>query len=201
MNRIVGGLVVFTLAGLALFGLGPEAGTGRPEVKKMFNDMIDRTKLPAEAHEALGLLVGDFATVSEVHVDPPPAEPMVARAHTTGKWILNGLFVEVNAAADADEAMKGERMLVYGYDPIAKKYTLWQIESGNMTATEARGDYDSAAKTLTFEGERDMGQRGKLALRWTIRAEPDGSLDQKITVRAPGAEQFTEFVHVTHRRK
>lgn len=170
------------------------------DMKAMFNANTARARLPAETHEALSALVGEFSTQSEVHLAPAPAEPMRAHATTVGRWIMGELFVQVNGAADADEELKGERQTIYGYDPGAKTYTMWQVESGNLTATTATGYYDAATRTFTFEGERELGPRGKAAILWVIGVQPDGSLKQSIKLKQ-GDGAPSEFVAVTHTRR
>lgn len=187
------------LAGAAVLAQehAPKPPPTQSEMKKLFNDNTAQAKLPADVHAALSAFVGEFTTQSEARVVPPPAEPMRAHAHTSGKWIMGDLFVQVNAAADPDEELKGQRQIIYGYDPAAKKYTMWQIESGQYTATSAVGDYDAATRTFTFEGERTMGALGKIGILWTIAVQEDGALKQAIKLKA-AAGAAVEFVTVTH---
>src|SRR5437016_2898656 len=116
-------LLIGAVLAAAAFALEQPDGAAKPGMmKQMLNKNTAQAKLPAQVHDALAQLVGEFATVSEVHLAPPPAEPMVARADTSGRWVMGGLFVQVKSAAAEDEELKGERMIVYGYDPAAKKY-------------------------------------------------------------------------------
>ncbi len=198
---LCGGLIAVAAVTLAQPPAPPKAAPSQSDMKKMFNDNTARARLPAPAHEALSQLVGEFTTVSEVHLAPPPAEPMKAHATTIGTWSMGELFVQTSAASDPDEELKRERLVIYGFDPQTAKYTMWQIESGNLTATSAIGDYDAPTRTFTFEGERELGPRGKAAILWTISVQTDGTLKQSIKLKAPGAEKFNEFVNVTHTRK
>ena len=53
-----------------------------------------------------------------------------------------------------DEELKGERMNVYGYDPAAKKFTLWGIETFGLDLVLrdgrlGRGDEDVHVSTAS----------------------------------------------------
>src|SRR4051794_21781634 len=89
------------------------------QMKRRFLEMVQRTSAPTEQHRALAALVGDFDEATEVPLGP--GEPMRARGVSHGRWVMGGRFVEVDGAAAPDEPLKGERMVVYGYDPAAKK--------------------------------------------------------------------------------
>ncbi|MGH7242623.1 MAG: DUF1579 family protein [Phycisphaerales bacterium] len=201
-SNVVRALLLAAAGGGVLFAATarePAPENPQHEMKQMFNAAVARAKLPPEVKAALGSFVGEFATVSEVHVSP--TDPMVAHATSSGKWIMGDLFVQINASSDADEELKGERMIVYGYDPAAKKYTMWQIETGNLVATTATGTFDGATKTFTFNGERELGPRGTAAVQWIIAVQPDGSLKQSLKLKPKDQAEFTEFVTVVHTKK
>lgn len=166
------------------------------EMKKSFNAATQKVRLPQEVHDALSAFVGKFDIASEVQLAPPPAEPLKAKGVSTNKWIMGGLFVEASSTATADEELKGDRLIVYGYDSQLKKFTMWQVESGSPTAATALGDYDSASKTFTFDGEKDMGPVKKAPVTWVIHVEDDGTLKQVIKVKSPSGPP-REFVKVT----
>jgi hypothetical protein len=172
----------------------PSTGTGASadEMKRRFAEMVRRTSSPTEQHKALQPLVGEFDEAAEVRLGP--GEPMRARAVAHGRWIMDGRFVEVDSESAPDETLKGQRMVVYGYDPAAHKYTLWQVESASLTASTATGDYDAASRTFTFDGVR--GDPNQPAFRWRIKLEDDGSITQTVEMKRPGAQEFSELVKV-----
>jgi hypothetical protein len=175
----------------------PTDDAANAEMKRRFMDMVQRTSAPTEQHKMLAPLAGDFDVATEVHLGP--GEPMRARGVGHGHWIMGGRFVQLDETAAPDEPLKGERMVIYGYDPAAQKYTMWQIESASLTASSATGDYDPASKTFTFEGNR--GESNKPAFRWRVKIEDDGSITQTIEMKRPGAQEFAEFVKVRRTRR
>src|SRR5580765_1385550 len=87
----------------------------------------------SDAHKALAAFVGEFDQHTEVRMGP--GEPQKFHSTGTGAWILGGQFVQVTSRSAPDEKQQGERMLIYGYDPQSKKYTLANYETGAMVAT------------------------------------------------------------------
>jgi hypothetical protein len=135
----------------------------------------------------------------DVHLGP--GEPMRVRGVSSGKWIMGGRFVRFEVTAAPDEPLKGDRLLVYGYDPAAKKYSMWQVESSSLTATSATGDYDAATKTFTFDGAHDRPGSPPMAFRWVLKIADDGSMTQTIQMKPPGANDFAEFVQLHRTRR
>jgi len=193
-------LIAFVAATARALQHEPKSGSAQSDIKKAFNAATKKAKLPKEVHDALSAFVGEFDTASEVQLAPPPAEPLKARGITKAKWIMGGLFVQAGSSEAKDEELKGDRIIIYGYDPGAQKYTMWQIESGNPLATSAIGDYDANSRTFSFEGEKDMGPVKKAPVTWTIHVEDDGTLKQVIKIKSPSGPD-REFVRVTHTPK
>ena len=164
------------------------------DMKQQLAAMAEAASAPTDAHRALAMLVGRFDEITEVRMGP--GEPMRAHSVCTAQWVMGGRFVRLESSAAPDEELKGDRLVVYGYDPAAKKYTLWNVESGSLTAVTALGDYDSTSKTLTFVGERDQSGVGKVPMRWVLRAEAGGVIAQTIALKFPGAPDFVQVVSV-----
>src|SRR5262245_35148640 len=87
----------------------------------------------SEAHKALAAFVGQFDQHTEVRMGP--GEPQKFHSTATGAWILGGQFVQVVSKSAPDEKQPGERVLIYGYDPQTKKYTLANYETGAPVGT------------------------------------------------------------------
>ncbi|MFO0972550.1 MAG: DUF1579 family protein [Phycisphaerae bacterium] len=188
------------VASLSLFPPDSRAGQpgGKPsqsEMKKRFMAMTAKAGAPTEAHQALQPFVGRFNVRSSVKLGP--GEPMRAKAAAHGEWIMGGRFVRLEVISTPDEELKGERLIVLGYDPAEKKYTMWQVESSSLTGTSATGEFDAEQKRFTFEGERPMGG-ATATFRWTFELRPRGVIDQVLKMKAPGANEFAEFVHVVY---
>jgi hypothetical protein len=175
------------------------SGGAQTDAKRQFAAMMEKLSAPTESHKLLEPLVGKFDQVTEVKVGP--GDPMRTKSVGTGSWVMNGRFVRVDSVSAPDEELKGERMNVYGYDPAAKKFTLWGIESFGLTAYSATGEYDAATKTFTFDGERDAPGGGKSPFRWTMKIGDGGTIAQTISVKAPGGDAMVPMVTVTHTRR
>jgi hypothetical protein len=160
--------------------------------------MMERSSAPTEQHKALGVFVGEFSQTSEVRLGP--GEPIKARAVGVGRWTMGGRLVEVRSESAPEETLKGERLVIYGYDPMAKKYMLTNFDSLSYTATTALGDYDPASKTFTFEGSKDQPGGNKMPFRWVLKVQPDGAILQQVLVQVQGKE-FLEVVTVKHTPK
>jgi hypothetical protein len=169
---------------------------GSSDVKRQFVAMMDRASAPTDKHKLLNPLVGDFEQATEVHLGP--GEPMRTHSLSTAAWVMGGRFVRVDSASAPDEEAKGERMNVYGYDPVAKKFTLWGIESFNLTAYNATGDWDEAKKEFVFDGEREAPTGGKSPFRWTLQLGEGGSITQTIAMKTAGAKDYVTIVTVKH---
>ncbi len=197
------------LFGIALLALAPtavslseasSAAQADPkQMKQQFAAMMEKLSAPTDAHKLLEPLVGTFDQLTEVKMGP--GDPMKSKSVETGSWVMGKRFVRVDSASSPDEELKGERMNVFGYDPAAKKYTLWGIESFGLTAYSGSGDYDAATKTFTFDGERDAPGGGRSPFRWTMKLGDGGSITQTISVKMTGSDAMAPIVTVTHTRR
>jgi hypothetical protein len=152
----------------------------------------------SDAHKALAAFVGEFDQHTEVRMGP--GEPQKFHSTSTGAWILGGQFVQVASRSAPDEKQQGERMLIYGFDPQSRKYTLANYETGAMVATIATGDYDAASRTFTFTGERPQGP-AKIPFRWTLKVDDKGAIQQTIAMKFPGAADYAPCITVQHTPK
>jgi len=169
------------------------------EMKKQFAAMASQASAPTEQHKLLAMFVGAFDQVTEVRMGP--GDPMRAHSTARGEWIMGGRFVKIDSQSAPDEELKGDRITVYGYDPQARKFTLWTIDSMSSTASIAEGDYDAKTKTFTFDGEREGPGPTKAKFRWTLKLEDGGAIAQEIAMKMPGSESFAPVVTVKHTPK
>ena len=195
VSRLVLALILFAGGGLSTLGQAPaDSRPSTSDRKKQAAAMMEKMSTPTEAHKALGCLVGEFDQVSQIRMGP--GDTIEARAIGTGRWIMGGRFVEMRSASAPGEELKGERLLIYGYDPTSKKYSLVNVDSAHLSPTIAQGIYEPGTKTFTFEGTLDS-PRGKLPYQWILTIRDQGVMDQRILVKAQGNE-FVEVVTVKH---
>jgi hypothetical protein len=197
MSRKFVALLAITLAGAGVVALFAQPqkheikGPPQAQIKKMIVEKAERMSAPTEEHKRLAFLVGDFDQAVEVRA--VSNEPLKSHVLATGEWILGERFVRVVCKSAPDEELKGERLLIYGYDTRAAKYTMWTIDTGSTYATSATGTFDPATKTFTFEGEMYGQGTDKVPFRWTLHQDDGGAFTHEILVK--GA-QGTEFVPV-----
>jgi hypothetical protein len=194
-NSILSLCFAIALAVAAFAQTPPAAGTSQRDSKRRFAAMIEKTSAPTEHHKALAPFIGEFDQVSEVRMQS--GDTMKSHAVGTGRWIMGQRYVEVRSISAPDEELKGERLLIYGYDPAARKYTLCNFDSGSLAATTATGEYDASSRTFTFDGERGRPGAGTISFRWVLKVGSGGVIDQQILVKA-GDKGFTEAVSVKH---
>jgi len=190
---VAGGLALSTVARSQQVADNPQG-----EMKRRFGAAIEKAGAPTEQHKVLEVFVGEFDQNSEIRIGP--GEPVRAHAIAKGRRIMGGRFVQIDIVPAPDEELKGERTLIYGYDPAARVYTLYNLETGSLVATTATGTYDAASKKFTFDGEQSVGM-GKAQVRWTLRLLGDEAIEQKITVKNARAADYDEVVTVRYTPK
>jgi hypothetical protein len=151
-----------------------------------------------EYHKALAAFIGEFDVLTEVPL--PSGEVRRAAAISTGRWIIGGRYVEVHSTYAPEEVFIGERLQIYGYDPDAKIFTVYNFDSASYAATKATGEYDWDTKTFTFDGEQVWPGEERPKFRSVCKVSDSGAIDQRILVKLEG-EGFKEVISVTHTPK
>ncbi len=199
IRKSASALFVVALSLACAHGQPPsDAKASQGDIKKQLTAAAEKAAAPTAQHKALAALVGDFEQTTEMRMGP--GDPIVAHAVCKGTWILGDRFVEVRSASTAAEELKGERIVIYGYDPAVKKYTLYNLDSGSLAATTATGEYDESTKTFTFDGERKDPAAAAMPFRWTLKIQDDGGIDQEILIKA-GPKGFIKVVGVKYALK
>jgi hypothetical protein len=114
---------------------------------------------PGPAHKALDAFVGEWQAEVRCWMEPG-GPPSVSHAAATGRWILNGHFLE--------EEFHGEMMgnpftgrSLIGYDNTRQTYnSVWVSDmQTSMFTTEGKGE--SGNKVITLEGTMDCPASGQ----------------------------------------
>jgi hypothetical protein len=191
-------LVCALLTGSIALLLGAQTAPKSPQsqMKKQFAEG-SRATAPTPEHKALAPFVGDFDQTTEVRMGP--GEPMKVHSIAKGEWVMDGRFVKIDSHSAPDEELEGDRITVYGYDPLMKRYTLWTIDSMSSTASIGEGTYDPKSKTFTFDGEREGPAASKARFRWTLKIDDTGAIAQEIAMKT--GESYTPVVTVKHTPK
>jgi hypothetical protein len=169
------------------------------EMKKQFQAMAEKAGATADAHKLLAPLVGAFDQRIEVRMGS--GEPMSSHCLSHGEWLMGGRYVKSESRPAPDEELKGERLIVYGYDTRSCKYTMWGIDSMSTFAVSATGDYDADARTFTLEGERYGSGPAKVPFRWVVRLQEGGGFTQEILMKPPQGEEWVPVVVVKNTPK
>lgn len=179
----------------ALFAAQPAAGDGMESAIK--KQIMAMSRGATAEHKMLDVLVGKFDEVTTIYAGPAP---VTVRSASEAKWIMDGRYVQLDSKSAEGEELKGTRMIVYGYDPLAAKYTMFSIDTMGVTAAAATGTYDAASKTFTFEGTREMPGMGPVPYHMTLKVDEAGTITQSITMQLPEQTEVKEMVKTVRTR-
>jgi len=94
--------------------------------------------------------------------------------NTTGKWILDGRFIEQSfdaGAIDGSGRVKGRVLMTY--DEKKRVYRIWSFFSEG-TALETEGTWDQESRTMTW-----VYRSGQNEVTTTVQCEEDGIVKVK----------------------
>ena len=163
--RLFFGVVVAMSAGLMVhssIGAGEKKKEQKKEQKKDAAPEMVMPK-PGPEHKLLAKIVGKWDC--KVKAWMGPGEPTESTATVTRVSLMGGLYVKEDAVGAFGPA-KFTGMGIFGYDVNKKKFVMAWIDNFGTGISNTTGDYNDAAKTLTFTGEEDnpmMG--GKMKVR------------------------------------
>jgi hypothetical protein len=114
---------------------------------KMMEEMM---KVPAEVKQ-LEFAVGDWDTAVKMRMsaDAPWQE---SKGTSTGKWIMDGRYVQVDHTGDMG-GMPFRGMEIVTYDPMKKKYVSTWIDNMGCMILMSEGTFDAAKKAMTWNTE------------------------------------------------
>lgn len=137
---------------------------GLAEIKAM---MEEQSK-PAEEHQVLDALVGNFSAAGKLSFGPGMPE-LKSTGKATGAWMLGKRFVKVETTVgQGEQELHSEGLTIYGYDTRMQKYTVTAFDTFGTYSVNASGDYDKAANELKLIGEVVENGR-KMNFRWNVK--------------------------------
>lgn len=122
--------------------------TKKSEAEAMMDYYIDAAK-PVEEHKRLAELTGPWKVTTRLWFEPA-GEPQVASGTGTGRAILGGRFVVIDA--DVKGAMGTESMTIFGFDRRTNDYTMIGLDTLGTYWISAAGKYDGARKGVILDG-------------------------------------------------
>lgn len=130
-----------------LAGAQPEEEMSPEAMMKMMSEW----SAPTEEHKVLQGMVGEWDCVCTFQMGPD-VEPMVTKGESSSESILDGRFVTQHFSMPEFMGTAFEGMGVVGYDKTKGKYVNAWIDSMGTSISTMEGEWDAAAKTMTWNG-------------------------------------------------
>ncbi len=149
------------------------SGSMTAEEKAMMDAMV-KAATPGANHQLLSSVAGDWTFKSRMWMNPsaPPSESAGTVSYTT---LLGGRYVEGLYRGEM-MGMPFEGHGLMGYDNLAGQFQSTWVDNMGTAIMLMTGQYDEAAKTLTYKGEMCdvMDPAKKVPVRQVVRlVSPD----------------------------
>jgi Protein of unknown function (DUF1579) len=149
---------------------------------------------PDANHEKLHAMVGTWDGKEKMYPSPADPEGGESAGVVRAEMGLDGFFLISNYEQKRGEAVVFKGHGVYGYDSVAKKYTMhWFDTIGSDFGAPAMGDWDG--DTLTFVHKSHYGHG-----RYTYEFIADGDYTFKMESSQDG-EKWATIMDGTFRRR
>ena len=158
MNR----LLVLVLAATPLF-----AQTAQKDSTEAMIDMYVELAKPVPQHQKLAEMSGKWNVTTKLWFNPAEP-PRVASGKATGRLILGGRFLQLDASVKGG-GMDADSMTLIGFDRRTNDYTMIGLDTLGTYYITAAGKYDEAAKGILLDGSYAMpptGQNQKYRFTW-----------------------------------
>jgi len=151
--------------------------SGQPNEADMMAMMMALAK-PGENHKMLTQTVGNWTYKLKAWMSPDPnVPPQESSGTSVTREIMGGRYVVTDHAgkfqmpgADGkmvDMDFKG--MALEGYDNVKKKFVATWVDNMGTGIMSLEGDYDAAAKALTYRAEYEAMPGTKMKVREVIK--------------------------------
>jgi hypothetical protein len=164
MKRIIVALLFATVA------VAQEKEKPKSATEQMMDFYIESAK-PVAEHERLSALTGPWKVTTTLWFDPA-GEPQRSAGTATGKMILGGRFLQIDA--DTKGAFGSESLTIIGFDRRTSEYTLVGFDTLGTYWISAAGKYDQAEKGVVLAGsyaQPPSGQMQAYRFVWTTPHE------------------------------
>jgi hypothetical protein len=158
---LLAGLIATALAAPVFAGeekkADEKATSGDEMHEKMMAEMAKYMN-PGEQHALLRPLVGRWKAV--VKSWSGPGEPQVSEGTSECTWVLGGRWIQDSFKGSfMDQPFEG--LGLTGYDLMKKEYVSLWFDTMSTSVMTAKGSYDEAAKTFTYNATYDDPMTGK----------------------------------------
>ncbi|MEO1007736.1 MAG: DUF1579 family protein [Planctomycetota bacterium] len=144
----------------------------------------------AKQHDHLDLMLGTWEGTMRFRMTPDE-EWTDFPGTVTREWIMDGMFVAEHVKATV-MGMDFEGMGAIGYNSYTNSFESVWIENLSPAISTAKGTYDAASKTWTFEGSMHEAGTGKLVPHKWVH---DASDPQKHTVSGYAKDEDGQWWH------
>jgi hypothetical protein len=154
---------------------------------------------PGEQHQRLAKREGRWNVTGQFIM--PGAPPMKFTGTQDAKMILGGRFLRIEGKAQsAQPGLESESLTVLGFDKRTSKYTLWSVDTYGTYSISATGDYDEAAQAVTYVGENEEPDMGKVPFKFVIKHVDDAHYTLELHMQFPGMG-WHKMMEATHERE
>lgn len=152
------------------------APAGQPSAADM-QKMMEMSK-PGENQKLLASLAGNWTYTVKMWMNPDPkAPPLETKGSAIRKSVMDGRYLigDYNGKIKMpgpDGKMKESMfkgMGIDAYDNIKRKFVSSWIDNMGTGIMQVEGDYDPAAKTITYTGEMEMMPGMKSKVRQVVK--------------------------------
>jgi hypothetical protein len=157
------------IATTALLGAGRAfSGDGEPAAPPA----ADPATQPGPEHEALAAYEGDWEGKGTATIPGAPG-PIEFTAHQTGKMVLGGRFLQMEAELSV-AGMTMHSLEYVGFDVRGKKYVHVAMGDDSTRMSTDEGQHDAAKKGTVMRGVDPLPGGGERKFRYVITDPVDG---------------------------
>lgn len=148
-------MVVVTLIGVFSMAQG-QSEAEMAEMMKRWQEAAT----PGEHHKLLERFLGDWEYEMLVWMGGPGSEPSRSKGTSTGSWLMEGRFLQMEGEGDM-MGMPGRTFSLWGYDNFKKKYVCTAVDTFNTHMLRMEGSANRDKSEIHMFGPMDEPTTGE----------------------------------------
>jgi hypothetical protein len=149
----------------------------KPNDAQMMSMMMEMGK-PGENHKIIEPLAGSWTYTTKFWVSPDTnTPPMESTGKAVTKWIMGGRYLQSDVKGNVQMPGSDGKMMdmefrgmeISGYDNAKKKFVSSWVDNMGTGIMMSEGDYDPAAKTITYTSEEEPMPGMKTKVRELVK--------------------------------
>lgn len=169
---------------------------------------MEQLAKPGENHKILAGLTGSWKYTMKFWMNPDPkAPPMEYTGKSVVKSIMGGRYFQSESSGEMEMPgpegkmvkMEFKGMGIDGYDNVKKRFVSSWIDNMGTGIIRSEGDYDAAAKTITYTFEEEMMPGVKSNVRETVKLGDDNHYSIEFFGQRAGHEVKTMEIAFTRK--